>query len=123
MPLKKIISIKSVGRLVNCEQKGPEFNKYNVIFAENGRGETTLCAVLRSLQTGEHQHCTERKTIAPVAAEPSAAVRLSSSLFFGQYFSNLWPFQATPTRVSLVSCCRIHYSVAKHFNILSLESA
>jgi wobble nucleotide-excising tRNase len=76
MPLKKIISIKNVGRLVNCAQKGPEFNKYNVIFAENGRGKTTLCAVLRSLQTGEHEHVTERKTIAPVTAEPSATVRL-----------------------------------------------
>jgi wobble nucleotide-excising tRNase len=76
MPLKKIISIKNVGRLVNCTQKGPEFNKYNVIFAENGRGKTTLCAVLRSLQTGEHEHVTERKTIAPVTAEPSATVRL-----------------------------------------------
>jgi wobble nucleotide-excising tRNase len=76
MPLKKIISIRNVGRLVNCTQKGPEFNKYNVIFAENGRGKTTLCAVLRSLQTGEHEHVTERKTIAPVSAEPSAAVRL-----------------------------------------------
>jgi wobble nucleotide-excising tRNase len=78
MPLKKIISIKNVGRLVDCAQKGPEFNKYNVIFAENGRGKTTLCAVLRSLQTGEHEHVTERKTIAPVTAEPSAAVRLDS---------------------------------------------
>src|ERR1700694_5726240 len=44
MPIKKIISIKNVGRLVNCTQKGPEFNKYSVIFAENGRGKTTLCA-------------------------------------------------------------------------------
>jgi wobble nucleotide-excising tRNase len=78
MPLKKIISIKNVGRLVNCAQKGPEFNRYNVIFAENGRGKTTLCAVLRSLQSGEHEHVTERKTIAPMAAEPSAAVRLDS---------------------------------------------
>jgi wobble nucleotide-excising tRNase len=74
--LKKFLSIKNVGRLVNCTQKGPELNRYNLFFAENGRGKTTLCAVLRSLQTGQHEHITERKTIALLGDEPSASVRL-----------------------------------------------
>ena len=66
MPIKKFLSVKNVGRLVNCTQKGPELSRYNLFFAENGRGKTTLCAVLRSLQTGEYEHISERTTIAPV---------------------------------------------------------
>ena len=74
--VKKFISIDNVGRLANCRQKGPEFKKYNLLFAENGRGKTTLCALLRSLETGEHEHITERKTISPTAGEPAAVVRI-----------------------------------------------
>ena len=54
MAIKKVLSVKNVGRLVNCTQKGPELNRYNLFFAENGCGKTTLCAVLRSFQTGQH---------------------------------------------------------------------
>jgi wobble nucleotide-excising tRNase len=92
MTIKKFLSVKNVGRLVNCTQKGPELNRYNLIFAENGRGKTTLCAVLRSLQTGQHQHVTERKTIAPVTAEPSAAVRLDNGN--ANYTNKSWSAQA-----------------------------
>ena len=76
MAIKKVLSVKNVGRLVNCIQKGPQLNRYNLFFAENGRGKTTLCAVLRSLQAGQHEYITERKTIAPMGGDPSASVRL-----------------------------------------------
>lgn len=76
MAIKKFLNISHVGRFVNCTHKGPELNRYNLFFAENGRGKTTLCAVLRSLQTGEHEHITERGTIAPVRSEPAASIRL-----------------------------------------------
>lgn len=78
MAIKEVLGVKNVGRLVNCTQKGPELNRYNLFFAENGRGKTTLCAVLRSLQTGQHEHISERKTIAPMAGEPSASLRLTT---------------------------------------------
>jgi len=52
--LRKIISIKNVGRFLNYSASGDvELKRYNLIFAENGRGKTTLCAILRSLQSGE----------------------------------------------------------------------
>lgn len=78
MPIKKFLSVKNVGRLVNCTQKGPELSRYNLFFAENGRGKTTLCAVLRSLQTGEYEHISERTTIAPVTNDPEAMLRLDA---------------------------------------------
>ncbi len=51
--IRKFISIKNVGRFLSyCASKDVELKRYSLIFAENGRGKTTLCAILRSLQTG-----------------------------------------------------------------------
>jgi wobble nucleotide-excising tRNase len=62
--VKKIIQIKNVGRFVNCSANGDvELKRYNLVFAENGRGKTTLCAILRSLQSGEPAHVIGRTTL------------------------------------------------------------
>ena len=62
--LRKIISIKNVGRFLNYSASGDiELKRYNLIFAENGRGKTTLCAVLRSLQSGDPTHVLGRTTL------------------------------------------------------------
>jgi wobble nucleotide-excising tRNase len=62
--LRKIISIKNVGRFQNCGAPGDvELKRYSLIFAENGRGKTTLCAILRSLQSGEADHVRGRTTL------------------------------------------------------------
>ena len=50
MTLKKIISIKNIGRFQKCFAAGDiTFKTGTLVFAENGRGKTTLCAILRSL--------------------------------------------------------------------------
>jgi len=62
--LRKIILIKNVGRFLNYSALGNvELKRYNLIFAENGRGKTTLCSVLRSLQSGEPAHVLGRTTL------------------------------------------------------------
>ncbi|MCX5825321.1 MAG: hypothetical protein NTY86_17960, partial [Deltaproteobacteria bacterium] len=62
--LEKIISIRNIGRFVNCSPKGDStFRRLTLIFAENGVGKTTLCSILRSLQTGQCEFISERKTI------------------------------------------------------------
>ena len=64
MTLGKIVSIKNVGRFLNSAAVGDvTFNRYNLIFAENGRGKTTLCAILRSLQSGEPAYIIGRHTL------------------------------------------------------------
>lgn len=48
--LQRVISIKNVGRFKNCAASGDvTFRRYRLIFAENARGKTTLCDILRSL--------------------------------------------------------------------------
>jgi hypothetical protein len=50
--IRKIISIKNVGRFENCAWRGgAQFESMGLIYAENGRGKSTFCDVLRSLQT------------------------------------------------------------------------
>jgi len=50
--LQRIVSIKGVGRFRNCGAAGDvTFRRYTLLFAENGRGKTTICAILRSLFT------------------------------------------------------------------------
>jgi wobble nucleotide-excising tRNase len=62
--LKKFIAIKNVGKFRNCAAAGDiEFRKLSLIFAENGRGKTTLSAILRSLESGDPLFISERCTV------------------------------------------------------------
>src|SRR5687768_16892752 len=50
--IKKILSIHGIGRFENLKATGDvTFGKYTLIFAENGVGKTTLCDIIKSLQT------------------------------------------------------------------------
>ena len=88
MTIKKIVGIQNVGRLVNCKQKGPELNRYSLMFAENGRGKTTLCAVLRSLQTGVAEHIAERQSLPPTTTPQTVELRLASGN--ARFTRNAW---------------------------------
>jgi wobble nucleotide-excising tRNase len=62
--LKKFVAINNVGRFQKYGAAGDvELKRYNLFFAENGRGKTTLCAILRSLQTGDPAHVLGRTTL------------------------------------------------------------
>src|SRR5271170_4722397 len=62
--LKKFISVKNVGRFRNSAAPGnPQLAKHTFIVGANGYGKTTICAVLRSLQTGDASHVLGRKTL------------------------------------------------------------
>ncbi len=80
MPIEKFVRIKNIGQFVNCVQKEKDssLKKYNLIFGENGRGKTTLCAVLRSLQDGNHEHITERITIPSNSKVPEVVINFDA---------------------------------------------
>lgn len=62
--LEKIVRIKNIGRFLDYAAKGDvTFRKLTLIYAENGRGKTTLCAILRSLQSGQPEFISERQTL------------------------------------------------------------
>jgi wobble nucleotide-excising tRNase len=75
--LIKFVSIKNVGRFTNYGASGDvELKRYNLIFGENGRGKTTLCAILRSLAFGEPSHLIGRATLG--ASDPPSSQILTT---------------------------------------------
>ncbi len=69
MFLKKIVGIKAVGRVRAGGGSGGEYGKHTLFYAGNGRGKTTLCAALRSLQTGDPSQLVKRRTFKSAAAQ------------------------------------------------------
>ena len=64
MALDKIIFIKNIGRFLNAVASGDvTLRHHTLIFAPNGRGKTTLCAILRSLKNGEPTYITGRASL------------------------------------------------------------
>ncbi len=86
--IEKFISIKNIGRFLDCTPRGDvTFRKLTLLFAENGRGKTTLCAILRSLQTGQHEFISERKTLG-ATTQASVQIRIGgNTVTFG---NNAW---------------------------------
>lgn len=65
--IKKFISLKNIGRFQEYDACGDtSLHKLTVIYGENGKGKTTLCAVLRSLQTQETRYITEKRSLGAI---------------------------------------------------------
>ncbi|MBM4349653.1 MAG: hypothetical protein FJ106_07185 [Deltaproteobacteria bacterium] len=86
--LEKIVQIKNVGRFQNYSASGDvSFRKLTLVYAENGRGKTTLCAILRSLQSGHAEFIRERKTL---ASTDSAFVHIRLNGDSCQFNNDAW---------------------------------
>ena len=78
--LRKIISIKNVGKFADYQYQGDvELRKLNIIYADNGRGKTTLAAMLRSLKLGEGSLIEGRRTLG-TSGEPRVKLLLDNSI-------------------------------------------
>ncbi|MDG6998065.1 MAG: AAA family ATPase [Nitrososphaerota archaeon] len=77
-----------------------------LLFAENGRGKTTLCAILRSLQTGQHEFISERKTLG-ADAPAQVKIRLAGNTLF--FTDNAW--SATYPDIAIFDSVFIHDNV------------
>lgn len=105
--LEKFISIKNIGRFRDCCPRGDvTFRKLTLLFAENGRGKTTFCAILRSFQTGQHEFISERKTLG--TTDPaSVQIRIGGKVItFG---NNAW--SATHPDIAVFDSVFVHDNV------------
>ena len=76
--IAQIKHIRGVGRFRNCSPQGDvSFKKFTLIFGENARGKTTLCAILRSLQTKQSAFINGRRTLGK-APDPQVVITLTS---------------------------------------------
>jgi wobble nucleotide-excising tRNase len=72
--INKIAAIRNIGRLEKCSASGDvTFRKLTLIYAENGRGKTTLTEIFRSLATGRGDLILGRQTLGS-EFPPSACV-------------------------------------------------
>jgi len=90
--LKKIVGIKNVGRFKNSAgTPNPQLARHTFIVGANGFGKTTVCAVLRSLRSGDASHVVGRKTLGssdPIAIEllmTSGATRFDGAVWSATY--------------------------------------
>ncbi len=75
--ISKIAHIRGIGRFRNYSPQGDTtFKKFTLIYGENGRGKTTLCAILRSLQTRQSAIIQGRRTLGLAAANPYVVITL-----------------------------------------------
>ena len=70
--LERIKHIKGVGLLHDANGDNFKFEKATLIYADNGRGKTTLASILRSISTGDTTLITDRKTIDGVLSQSIA---------------------------------------------------
>ena len=81
--LQRISSIKNVGRFKNCVAIGDvSLRRFTLIFAENGRGKTTLCAILRSLFTNIPALIIGRRTLGTVDAQEIQFLTTGGTIWF-----------------------------------------
>jgi wobble nucleotide-excising tRNase len=105
--LQRVISIKNVGRFKNCAAAGDvTFRRYTVIFAENARGKTTLCDVLRSLSKNAPELVIGRATLG--SSEPpevqlltAGGVRGFRNGAWNATFPNIHVFDGTYVRENI----------------------
>lgn len=69
MFIKKITQIRHVGKFKQAGIRGGEYNKYTLMYGGNGRGKSTLCAIIRSLQQNDPQIITKRRTFKVTKAQ------------------------------------------------------
>lgn len=76
--IKDIINIHNIGRFSKYDKRGDlAFRRYTLVFAENGRGKTTLCSILRSLQSNDVDPILERRTLG-AEGDPHVQILLSN---------------------------------------------
>ena len=97
MSLQQIKVINSVGRFRSVSASGDvTFKKFTLIFGENGRGKTTLCAILRSLQTNTPDIIAGRKTLSS-ANKPMVRIAMSSGT--AAFADGVWKAPNTRIRI------------------------
>ena len=91
MAIDKIVQIRNVGKFGSVSlDNQPPLGRFAVVFAENGKGKTTISEIFRSLSTGNPDHVTNRKRLQSSNADvPYVALEVSGGpvIFDGDRWS------------------------------------
>ena len=61
--LLKRVEIQEIGRFASLKHKAPQFSRLTLIFARNGYGKSTICAVLRSASESQPNYIHARRRL------------------------------------------------------------
>ncbi len=61
--LLKLDSIEEIGRFQSLKHKAPQFSRLTLVYARNGFGKSTICAILRSAATNDPNHIAARRRL------------------------------------------------------------
>jgi wobble nucleotide-excising tRNase len=96
--LKRINTIKRVGRFIELHSPAgndQEFVKFNVVFASNASGKSTVCDVLRSLTTGEPSYVIGRTRLdATSGPEIVLSLNLANQAQIARFQNGTWVLAA-----------------------------
>lgn len=87
MRLRKFTAIRGVGRFKSARIGGGEYDKFTLIYGGNGRGKSTLCAILRSLQRNDPTLIQRRKSFT-ATSEPEVTLLFDSGSV--RYSAGAW---------------------------------
>ena len=83
--IESLLLLRNIGKFDSVQAANIALKRCTLVYAENGRGKTTLTAVLRSLATGEAVHITERRRL---TAQHAPHVVLSCTVGPNAVFQN-----------------------------------
>lgn len=93
----KVHSINNVGKFTQFNNpQGISFQRYNLIYGENGQGKTTLAHILRSLATSECRYINERKAVGSIV-EPTITIELDTHT--ANYSNQQWDSSCTDIEI------------------------
>src|SRR5690554_6642394 len=89
--IEAIQNIKKVGKFVDCQAAGFQFQDNTIIYGRNTLGKSTLTAIFRSIQTGDKKIIEGRKTFG-VSGRPDIKIRFTdgSTRTILDFNSNQW---------------------------------
>lgn len=82
MFVRKITRIKYVGKFRDSTIRCLEYKKYTLMYGGNGRGKSTVCAILRSLQANDPSYITKRRTFAATAPQEVQVLLANGAVTF-----------------------------------------
>ncbi|MHA7303522.1 AAA family ATPase [Pseudarthrobacter sp. MDT1-22] len=83
-----MVKIKGIG-LLHDSGPSPKFEATSLVYAENGRGKSTFCSLLNSLQTGSLEEVERRRTV-DQQVDPSAKLVFSSGPSTSALIAGSW---------------------------------
>jgi wobble nucleotide-excising tRNase len=76
--LLKFERVEEIGRFASLQHRAPQFAKLTLIYARNGYGKSTVCAVLRSASDSNPAHINSRKRLG-AKSEPHVQTKWASA--------------------------------------------